>query len=89
MDETEYSEEERFDVLKSVIASRLWSFLYLAGITQTEFAEKAGVSRSDIWRIINKKANLKLSTITKIEVAMNNTELFLAPIKLKKEASDG
>ncbi len=85
-----YDETERFENIKAVISNRIMAFLFLSGMSKVDLAKKANMGRSDIWRIMNEKSNLTLSTITKIETAMNETELFLLPIKSapKKEATD-
>lgn len=75
-----WKEEAQFRVENRVwlrysqaIAMKILDEMEAKGMTQKEFAEKAGCSQQYISRILKGKENLSLETISKIESALEAT----------------
>ncbi|TVQ65349.1 MAG: XRE family transcriptional regulator [Balneolaceae bacterium] len=65
------------------VAAQIYELLQLKGWTQSELAEKAGVSEQRISTILSGHANPTLETLVKIEVALE-AEVIVAPKFYKK-----
>lgn len=71
----------RFQFISNSVGHKLELFLELSGMTKKELAVASGVSRATIHKILYEFSNPKMSTIAKLETAMNNTELHLIKIR--------
>ena len=67
-DEAKFREENRDWLLKSaLIALKIHRYLRLNGMTQSQLAEKLGISPAMVTKLLSGKENLSLKTICSIE----------------------
>lgn len=71
MNRVDYKKENRAWIRKSVnVALKVLDTLDEKKLSKSELAEKLGVSRQKVSRIVKGQENLTLSTITKLELAL-------------------
>ncbi len=67
----DYKKENRLWIRKSInVALKVLDVLEEKGMTQSQLAEKLGVSRQQVSKIVKGQENLTIETISKLEVAL-------------------
>lgn len=73
LEEARFREENREWLLQSMqIALKIHHYLRVNGMTQSQFAEKLGISSQMITKLLSGKERLSSETIKNIEAAIHN-----------------